>query len=322
MDRERPPWGALTVAVLVLSIGVLVVSIGARWTVPDEQAYVSIDQWDWAIEGATVVSVAPDTLPPDRRLLDGDIVAAIDGRSLEAWADAAFRPFEPGPPVPDPTEELRIDAIRAGVPTALQVQPGPFPVGRVLAEGWPLIVFIGLLVFVSVFIALRRTRPRGRARPARRLDRQPREYLALADRTHADRPGPRRSAAPRVHADGAAEPALLVCSAPHRARLRSPDGSRPPWTARPVGVGGAAGRAGRRGRRDLAHDGLDPRLDRDVGEGRSGDRRRFSLPARSSGPWPRTAGRDQQLRHDVRWIAIAFEATGIATLASSSCRSC
>ncbi len=156
MDRGPSPSGVLTAAVLALSLGVLVVAIGARLAVPDEQAYVSIDAWDWAAEGATVRSVAPDTLPPDRRLLDGDVVAAIDGPSLETWAGAAFRPFTAGPPAPAPTDVLRIGAIRAGAPTPLRIEPAGFPVGRVLADGWPLIVFIGLLVLVSGFIAARR----------------------------------------------------------------------------------------------------------------------------------------------------------------------
>ncbi|MDP9482096.1 MAG: hypothetical protein M3P84_02610, partial [Chloroflexota bacterium] len=86
MDRARSPWGVLTVVVLVLSIGVLVVLIAARGAIPDEQAYVSVDRWDWTSDGATVRSVAPEALPPDRRLLDGDVVSLIDGRSLESWA--------------------------------------------------------------------------------------------------------------------------------------------------------------------------------------------------------------------------------------------
>jgi signal transduction histidine kinase len=146
----------LTVATLVLSIGVLVVLIGARLAIPDEQAFVSIDEWDWSSAGATVRSVAPDTLPADRRLLDGDVVSAIDGRSLESWANGAFRPFDSGAPAPAAGAPLRVEVIRAGTPAVVDVVPGPFPVGRLLADGWPLLVFLALMVVVSAFVAVRR----------------------------------------------------------------------------------------------------------------------------------------------------------------------
>lgn len=156
MERARSPGGVLSLVVLVLSMSVLGVSIGSRATVPDEQAYVSIDRWEWTAQGGTVLSVAADTLPADRRLLDGDVVSVIDGRSLESWADTALRPFQPGPSAGPPNAPLRIDVVRGGSPTALEVQPAPFPVALVLADGWPLIVFLGLLVVVSAYIAARR----------------------------------------------------------------------------------------------------------------------------------------------------------------------
>lgn len=156
MDRARSPWGVVTVGVLAISIAVLVVFIGARVAIPDEQAFVSIDQWNWSSDGATVRSVAPEALPPDRRLLDGDVVSVIDGRSLESWANAASRPLDSGASAPGADATLRIDVIRAGAPAVVEIVPGPFPVARILADGWPLLVFLGLMVVVSVFIAVRR----------------------------------------------------------------------------------------------------------------------------------------------------------------------
>jgi signal transduction histidine kinase len=156
MDRAWSPWGVLTAGVLVLSIGVLVVCIGARLAVPDEQASVSIDRWDWSSDGVTVQSVAAEALPPDRRLLDGDVVSAVHGRLLESWADAAFRPFDSEASAPDAEAPLRIGVIRAGAPAVVDIVPGPFPVGPILADGWPLVVFVVLMVVVSAFIAVRR----------------------------------------------------------------------------------------------------------------------------------------------------------------------
>jgi signal transduction histidine kinase len=157
MDRARSPWGALTVGVLVIAIGVLAVFIGARLAVPDEQAFVSIDHWDWSSDGAMVRSVAAEALPPDRRLLDGDVVSAIDGRALESWADAAFRPLDPRASGPDADAPLRIGVIRAGAPIVVEVVPAPFPVGRILVDSWPLVIFLSLMAVVSVFIAVRRS---------------------------------------------------------------------------------------------------------------------------------------------------------------------
>ena len=156
-ERARSPWGWLTVGVLAVAIGILAVFIGARLAIPDEQAFVSIDQWEWSSAGATVRSVAPESLPADRRLLDGDVVSAVDGRSLESWADAAFRPPDSGTVAPAVDGPLRIDVIRAGAPAVVDVLPGSFPVGRVMADGWPLLVFLGLMVVVSTFVAVRRS---------------------------------------------------------------------------------------------------------------------------------------------------------------------
>ncbi len=156
MDRARSPWGVATLAILGLSLGVLLVFIAVRATTPAEQAYVSIDQWDWSVDGTAVRSVSTETVPPDRHLRDGDAVVVVDGVPLERWAQAAVDPRLAAPFVPDPAAVLRFDVLRDDVPTALEIAPAPFPIVPVLAAGWPLGLFAGLLVLVSGFIVLRR----------------------------------------------------------------------------------------------------------------------------------------------------------------------
>jgi hypothetical protein len=70
MDRAHSPWGVVSLAILGLSLGVLAVFVGVRVTTPAEQAYVSIDQWDWSVGGTAVRSVATETVPRDRHLRD------------------------------------------------------------------------------------------------------------------------------------------------------------------------------------------------------------------------------------------------------------
>ncbi len=156
MDRARAAWGVVTVAILGLSLGVLFVFLAVRATTPAEQAYVSIDQWDWSVDGTVVRSVATETVPRDRHLRDGDAVLAIDDLPLERWAAAAIDPTVPAPFAPDPTAALRFGVLRDQVPTALEIVPAPFPILPVLAAGWPVGLFAGLLVLVSAFIVLRR----------------------------------------------------------------------------------------------------------------------------------------------------------------------
>ncbi len=156
MERARPPWSVLTIVILALSVGVLVVFLAVRATTPAEQAYVSIDHWDWSPTGTTVQSVATETSPADRHLADDDAVLAIDGVSLEDWASAAVDPSRAAPFTPRPGAPLRFAVIRGGAPTTVVVAPAPFPIVAVFVAGWPLVLFSGLLVLVSGFIALRR----------------------------------------------------------------------------------------------------------------------------------------------------------------------
>ncbi len=156
MQRARSPWGALTVAVLAACLGVLAVFLVVRASTPAEQAFVSIDQWDWSVDGTVVRSVATETIPVDRHLADGDAVLTIDDVTLEAWAQAAVDPALAAPFTPEPDAPLRFGVIRAGAPTTLTIQPAPFPIGTVLATGWPLVLFASLLVLVSGFIVIRR----------------------------------------------------------------------------------------------------------------------------------------------------------------------
>ncbi len=156
MERARASWGALTVAIVTVAVAILVLFVTVRAVSPAEQAHVSIDQWDWTADGVAVQGDASVATPPDRRLLDGDIVTAIDGRSLESWATDALDPTRTGPAAAPGGGPLRIDVLRAGAPLTLLVDPAPAPVGGLLAAGWPLLAFLGLLVAVSAFIAIRR----------------------------------------------------------------------------------------------------------------------------------------------------------------------
>ena len=229
---RRSGWVARSGGVGLLALAMLAVGVSFLWlrvTLPGEPAQVPADAWDWSAEGVVVVPIGSGPGP----FLAGDRVAAVDGVTVEALADAAVDPRRPeaSPAGGLPAGVTRFTVARAGTVQELDVELAVQPVGGTLASADP---------------AARVHRRPGVRRPARlaapahrglaprvpaRLVRQPRQRADLGGRPPPDGPRPTRAHAAAVRDRRLAAPRVLVVDRP-RARALAHPGDGPPRLAR------------------------------------------------------------------------------------------
>ncbi len=145
--RGRDPFGALTIALAIVALGIGTAFLWLRATLPSEPAVISSDDWPWTAEGVAIRSIG------DGPFRDGDVVVAIDGRSLESWADsaAAGRPEGVGP-LP---AAMTFDVMREGRPLSLQVPLDQPSLVDLLRPGLALLIFTIAQLTVAVLAWLR-----------------------------------------------------------------------------------------------------------------------------------------------------------------------
>jgi signal transduction histidine kinase len=145
---RREPFVPLTVAAAIVALTIGLAFLWLRATLPSEPAVVSSDDWPWIAEG---VAVRPIGDSPFRA---GDVVVAIDGRSLEAWAEgaASARSGRTGP-LP---AVMTFDVVRDGHRVALQVPMDQPSLVDLLAPGVALLIFTIAQLVVAVLAWLRR----------------------------------------------------------------------------------------------------------------------------------------------------------------------
>lgn len=100
----------------------------------------------WTSEGVRVTPL----IEMWNGLRRGDVIIAVDGRSMEFWASALFernvaRPVWTGSPLPTYT------ILRDGQQIELTVTPTPYPLGAILAKNWSTFL---LVVFTQIIITL------------------------------------------------------------------------------------------------------------------------------------------------------------------------
>lgn len=130
---------------------VCAVMIATRLLVPSERAVIPTEAWPWTSEGVGV-----DPLGPGDPFRAGDVVVAMDGRSIEAWAeDAARLPWTVTgrPPLGD---EVTFDVLRAGTLIRFVAPREPFPLERIGGASIGLAVFGGGALLLALFLLLRR----------------------------------------------------------------------------------------------------------------------------------------------------------------------
>jgi hypothetical protein len=149
---KRPNWANVAVGLVANAILLVVVAfIWLHLLTPSDGARLEPGQIVWRPDG---VVVTPLVAQPGG-LQAGDVVVAVEGRSLESWALALFDPGDArsewriGQTV---TYTVRRDGDVLDVPITLQ----PYPLGAALAPFWSLVVFILATQFIALFVFLRR----------------------------------------------------------------------------------------------------------------------------------------------------------------------
>jgi two-component system, NarL family, sensor kinase len=85
----------------------------------------------------------------------GDIVTAVDGRSLETWAQALFNPSADRPDWQH-GETVRYTVDRSGQILELQVTLRRYPLQEVVRQNWGTILFAAVFQIIATFIFVRR----------------------------------------------------------------------------------------------------------------------------------------------------------------------
>lgn len=123
---------------------------------PSDGARLEPGEQVWKPNGILVTPLEDGRNP----LRPGDIVIAVDGRTMEAWAEAIFQPgFAQWAPTIGRT--LTYTVLRDGRRIDLTLSPVPYPLQAILARNWStlLFTFFTQLVMTIVFFLRPHDRP-------------------------------------------------------------------------------------------------------------------------------------------------------------------
>jgi signal transduction histidine kinase len=137
--KLRDPGWVLTIGVGIAALGVAAIPLVTRIAVPSEDAVIRTESWAWSSEGVRVEAGSPDS--PFR---SGDLVVAIDGRSLGSWADAALTGGSSG----QLGDRAAFEIVRSGARQQIEAPLAPLPIER-LETG-----FAGAAAFGAVVLVL------------------------------------------------------------------------------------------------------------------------------------------------------------------------
>jgi signal transduction histidine kinase len=145
-------------AALVVSLCMLALSaaiLGLHVTRPSDGVQVSFWPNAWPQDGFRVGWVVPPSA-----VRPGDVVVAVDGRSMESWARALFEGGAAAPRWHD-GEQLTYTVVRDGRHIDVHVTLGAYPLGWIFRNGgWLYLVDVVPLALIASYIFVRRPRER------------------------------------------------------------------------------------------------------------------------------------------------------------------
>jgi signal transduction histidine kinase len=148
--RRRDRTWILTLLVCSAALAATATMVMSRLTLPSEGALIPTESWPWTSDGVGVVPIAAGSA-----FLPGDVVVAVDGRPMAAWAEAAVTP--PWFLAPNPIPPLiEVDLRRDGQPLHLQVAMAPFSADRLGGAPLGLIAFGAGALVLALVLVLRR----------------------------------------------------------------------------------------------------------------------------------------------------------------------
>ncbi len=141
--------GIVTWLALVASLGAGLLFVVVRGWAPSDGARIAFYGDGWSAEG---VRIAPIDAPA-QGLEGGDVVAAVDGRPLEAWLRDAADPSVARPAAGPP---ISYRLTRAGAPLTVEAAWSVPSIGRTLLDGWSVILFSLAFAAIAAFVFARR----------------------------------------------------------------------------------------------------------------------------------------------------------------------
>lgn len=149
-----PEFRPLRIGIWLVTVGAIVTSLfflALRLTAPGDGATVAFYAGSWTADGVRV-----QLLPgPSTGLRDGDLVTAVEGRSLGEWIDRAVDPSieRPGG-VAGQTVDYTV--LRDGSTIRVPVALAPHDSGGILRDYWSALLLIVVLEGLAVFVLARR----------------------------------------------------------------------------------------------------------------------------------------------------------------------
>jgi two-component system, NarL family, sensor kinase len=146
---QRARFATLTGSALVVALGVAFVCL--HLSEPSDGARLQPGQPAWGRDGVVVTPLR--TEPGGLRT--GDVVVAVDGRSMDAWAQALFHPgaayLQHGR-----GETIAYTVLRDGHRIDVRVKLGAYPLGGILREDWGTILLALAFELVAGYVFVRR----------------------------------------------------------------------------------------------------------------------------------------------------------------------
>jgi two-component system NarL family sensor kinase len=142
------------VAVLLATAAMVALGIGFVWlhiASPSDGARIVPTQRPWHTNGVAVAVLRPQ---PDG-LRSGDVVVAVDGKSVESWAQALADPTT-SRPQRHFGQVSTYTVVRGGVTLDVPVTLGAYPMAAIWQEGWSTIVFALVFELVALYVVVRR----------------------------------------------------------------------------------------------------------------------------------------------------------------------
>jgi signal transduction histidine kinase len=150
--RHRDPGWILTLLAGSGALLLCAIMLGTRIVVPSERAVIPTEAWPW-----TPAGVGVEPLPPESPFLAGDVVLAMNGRSIESWATAAMLPWT-APPSDDRGlgDRVTFDVRRSGDVVRIVAPRLGFAPERVGGASLGLLAFgAGALLLAALLLARR-----------------------------------------------------------------------------------------------------------------------------------------------------------------------
>jgi signal transduction histidine kinase len=150
-DRAR-------IAVLLATAAMVALGVAFVWlhlASPSDGARLDPNQHTWRSHGVAVTVLRSQL----DGLRTGDVVVAVDGTSVESWAQALTNPTATRPQW-HTGQVLTYTVERGGVTMDVPVTLGSYPMDAVWQEGWSTIVFALVFALIALYVVLRRPRDR------------------------------------------------------------------------------------------------------------------------------------------------------------------